>query len=1026
MEWIKSEELPTWEWHEDTSVIPHAWWYGDNSVSPAVSYAKNEYVKIGKNYEYFNNDGFWEDYKAMPHADCDWYEAQDGSGRKWFGYRKGYYAHNEYVYMTVEGQMKEWWYDEEGWYDESRSGDSDMGWHGDATSGYWFGEADATSEDTNKFLHDRWAWIDGNYYWFDKYGYISGELDIPDYPWFVIETTQGSWFGNDQDEMLGAKWFANQWAKIDGEWYYFDADGYVVDMTAKKSETIAWFANTVYNNTIAYITTCLTNAYTLLYRLMTEWCEKQYADGIDLPTVNVSVDLIDLSKTTEYKDYSNLEKISLGDKVLVIGRDGSRYEERVVGLTFDCIRGYNTQIEVGQLSKSVSQIINVSYSGASEGQKIIAGDGVTIDGKVISVGDYVGRTIGLQDVLLNGSTCVSGNVASFGIQAGENISISRDGNTLTINSTAEEGNKVYVGADEPSPSIGGEHDIYFKYGLKTEDILSEDRFEGQSSGSHITTLTDFEKVSRNEFNFKINGNPDGEGNGETAVFLLDGLVVGNTYHISFDAQYSGESIYFPYPANEKLSICGVDIPMIENTNKNHYEADFVYTEDGEARFTYYKLRDNIDFTVTYTDFTITGNFTSGIEDLYDKINGKWERYEGGETYEAGDNILIEDNVISGNYQPFEGTDGTEDGESGLVPQPLTTDADKFLKSDGTWAEVQSGGGGSNLIVDAQIYSLEEKQIGVWVDGRPLYQKTFETSITLQSAVWTVTGDSILNGKAIDAEVTLIGQVCDTVPVWCEIGADGHIELLNIRSVGQVTITHYTVRYFKTTDTAGSGGFQAYGFTPIIYSTEEREVGVWIDNKPLYAKSFTFSSQLTVSASSWTNTDLSLSNVEKFVNGYAISDDGTFQGSVVVDKSNDVIQLQSTRSSASYVKYLTVFYTKTTDIAGSAQYTTLGVPAVHYDGNEKIVGTYFGETLYERTLNFTQDNSLYYIPNTTYVKKLVKHNGECTKDNFDFQIPYYDGADYLSVGNDTNGVRIYSSNYFVGAVYELTIQYTKTS
>lgn len=142
------------------------------------------------------------------------------------------------------------------------------------------------------------------------------------------------------------------------------------------------------------------------------------------------------------------------------------------------------------------------------------------------------------------------------------------------------------------------------------------------------------------------------------------------------------------------------------------------------------------------------------------------------------------------------------------------------------------------------------------------------------------------------------------------------------------------------------------FNPIIYSTEEREVGVWIDNKPLYAKSFTLSNQLTVSASSWTNTDLLLADVEKFVNGYAISDDGTFQGSVVVDKSNDVIQLQSTRSTASYVKYLTVFYTKTTDVAGSGSYTTLGVPAHHYDGNEKIVGTWFGATLYEKTINTT--------------------------------------------------------------------------
>lgn len=47
---------------------------------------------------------------------------------------------------------------------------------------------------------------------------------------------------------------------------------------------------------------------------------------------------------------------------------------------------------------------------------------------------------------------------------------------------------------------------------------------------------------------------------------------------------------------------------------------------------------------------------------------------------------------------FTGTDGTSTGVKGLVPAPATTDAGKFLKADGTWAEA-SGGGGSNAIHD---------------------------------------------------------------------------------------------------------------------------------------------------------------------------------------------------------------------------------------------------------------------------------------------------------------------------------------
>lgn len=49
--------------------------------------------------------------------------------------------------------------------------------------------------------------------------------------------------------------------------------------------------------------------------------------------------------------------------------------------------------------------------------------------------------------------------------------------------------------------------------------------------------------------------------------------------------------------------------------------------------------------------------------------------------------------IDGACKNFTGTDGSSAGTAGFVPAPATTDADKFLKSDGTWAEA---GGGSSI------------------------------------------------------------------------------------------------------------------------------------------------------------------------------------------------------------------------------------------------------------------------------------------------------------------------------------------
>lgn len=65
---------------------------------------------------------------------------------------------------------------------------------------------------------------------------------------------------------------------------------------------------------------------------------------------------------------------------------------------------------------------------------------------------------------------------------------------------------------------------------------------------------------------------------------------------------------------------------------------------------------------------------------------------------AGNNVQISGNVISATdttYSDFTGTDGQTAGAAGLVPAPAATDADKFLKSDGTW---DTAGGGSSVNV----------------------------------------------------------------------------------------------------------------------------------------------------------------------------------------------------------------------------------------------------------------------------------------------------------------------------------------
>ena len=62
--------------------------------------------------------------------------------------------------------------------------------------------------------------------------------------------------------------------------------------------------------------------------------------------------------------------------------------------------------------------------------------------------------------------------------------------------------------------------------------------------------------------------------------------------------------------------------------------------------------------------------------------------------------LLHDQLqLKANATDFTGTDGVADGTAGLVPAPLTTDAGKFLKADGTWA---TAGSGAEEITDSTI------------------------------------------------------------------------------------------------------------------------------------------------------------------------------------------------------------------------------------------------------------------------------------------------------------------------------------
>lgn len=246
-------------------------------------------------------------------------------------------------------------------------------------------------------------------------------------------------------------------------------------------------------------------------------------------------------------------------------------------------------------------------------------------------------------------------------------------------------------------------------------------------------------------------------------------------------------------------------------------------------------------------------------------------------------------------------------------------------------------------------------------------------------------------------------------------------------------------------TQGTNGI----FAPVIYSDEERCIGVWRDNKPLYQK--------TVDIAQYS---VSLVNSE-WRNIFTISDLDYLVSAIVHVQSPNVAQLLRFNASGSYIQGasaisinltdygslpVTFQYTKTTDVAGSGNWNTDGTPTVHYDGNEKVIGTWFGDTLYQKTIKVASLSSVSSTPVTPisisdipFDMLMVKDaNVYDNSDNRRLMIPNMSGYSpdrifsHAYLDKSVTPPVFYFSLYSNGSTFSnlldlnVTIQYTKTT
>lgn len=117
-----------------------------------------------------------------------------------------------------------------------------------------------------------------------------------------------------------------------------------------------------------------------LQQALTERAQAEFEAGIDLPEISYTVNIVDLSKTEQYKDVSDLVKVNLGDTVHCENeRLGIETEARCTELIWDCIHERVKELKLGQYEDyftKISSVVNSASQVINQGNNTVKGEAI--------------------------------------------------------------------------------------------------------------------------------------------------------------------------------------------------------------------------------------------------------------------------------------------------------------------------------------------------------------------------------------------------------------------------------------------------------------------------------------------------------------------------------------------------------------------------------------------------------------------------------------------------------------------------
>lgn len=363
------------------------------------------------------------------------------------------------------------------------------------------------------------------------------------------------------------------------------------------------------------------------------------------------------------------------------------------------------------------------------------------------------------------------------------------------------------------------------------------------------------------------------------------------------------------------------------------------------------------------------------------------------------------------------------------------------KTNGQYRTTDEGGGGGSStfagLSDVDLSNLQNGQVPKYNSATQKWENANESGGGGTVTDVEVDGSSVVNLQGV-AEIPAIPE---------DLADLSDVQFSNLAD-------HQLLRYNATSQKWVNG---ADSYPPLIYSDEEREVGVWRDGKPLYQKTIVTNQ---IPNNQIKNIPHNISNIDKIVNIEAVAhaklsvdaantftpipriqDNNTTNANMGIDVTVTNICLKGRSSSTNFSSIyeyamVTLWYTKTTDTPGSGTWTTDGTYAKHYSTSEKVIGTWIdGKPIYEKVV--TKDslvaNNWTSLDEYSDIDTLVYSGGQYQRSwgsgSYIANFNYYESSDIYGSLRYFNGKIQYRVNGNSGNTFskgKFIVQYTKTT